>query len=594
MNMKKFFFSFLAFSLCLNLYSRDITYNISEFGIIKNSTQDCSLLFKNAIKMIKANTSRKDKITINFEDGTYNFHASSATEKEYYISNHDQLNPKKVGLALEEWNNLTINGNGANFIFHGRMLPVALVNSKNCTLKNFSIDFVNPNISQVKILNNSNKAGIIVEVAPYVKYRITPDSIFEAYGDNWKIQPQWGIAFEEKTKHLVYNTSDIFIPAKGVFEVSPGILQFPRWKDSRLIPGTVVAMRSWERPTPGIFMDNNKNTFLNNITIHYSEGMGLLAQLCENITLDHFNVSLKGKDDTRYFTSQADATHFSQCKGKILSVNGFYEGMMDDAINVHGTYLKVIKKIDDYTILGKYMHDQAWGFTWGNKGDKVQFVRSKTMDIVKGTNKIAEIISYDKKETKGAKEFLIKFKSPIDKSINMNESYGIENLSWTPKVTFSNNIVRNNRARGALFSTPKKVIVENNFFDHTSGCAILLCGDCNGWYETGACKDVIIRKNRFTNALTNMFQFTNAVISIYPEIPDLENQTTYFHGNKKGAIKIEDNIFETFDIPLLYAKSVNGLIFRNNIIKRNNEYKPFHWNKEEIMLERVINAEIDK
>lgn len=37
------------------------------------------------------------------------------------------------------------------------------------------------------------------------------------------------------------------------------------------------------------------------------------------------------------FTTQADATHFSGCKGKITSCNGLYEGMMDDAINVHGT-----------------------------------------------------------------------------------------------------------------------------------------------------------------------------------------------------------------------------------------------------------------
>ena len=64
--------------------------------------------------------------------------------------------------------------------------------------------------------------------------------------------------------------------------------------------------------------------------------------------------------------------------------------------------------------------------------------------------------------------------------------------------------------------------------DHTSGTAILLCGDCNGWYETGACRDVQIRRNRFVNALTNLFQFTNAVISIYPEIPDLANQQYFF------------------------------------------------------------------
>lgn len=72
---------------------------------------------------------------------------------------------------------------------------------------------------------------------------------------------------------------------------------------------------------------------------------------------------------------------FSGCKGKIVSKNGLYEGMMDDAINVHGTYLKVIKRVDDHTLIGRYMHDQSWGFEWGRPGDDVQFVRSETMEL---------------------------------------------------------------------------------------------------------------------------------------------------------------------------------------------------------------------
>ncbi|MBQ2073108.1 MAG: alpha-1,3-galactosidase B, partial [Bacteroidaceae bacterium] len=153
--------------------------------------------------------------------------------------------------------------------------------------------------------------------------------------------------------------------------------------------------------------------------------------------------------------------------------------------------------------------------------------------------------------------------------------------------------IRNNRARGSLFSTPRQVVCEKNFFDHTSGTAILLCGDCNGWYETGACRDVLIRKNRFLNALTSPFQFTNAVISIYPEIPELDRQKEYFHGGplagNKYAIRITDNVFETFDNPLLYAKSVDGLLFRNNRVIRNNDYPAFHWITQPVTLERVTN-----
>jgi len=177
----------------------------------------------------------------------------------------------------------------------------------------------------------------------------------------------------------------------------------------------------------------------------------------------------------------------------------------------------------------------------------------------------------------------------LDKDVDPeNFNIGIENLTWTPQVEFIGNTIRNNRARGALFSTPKPTLVENNLFDHTSGTAILLCGDSNGWYETGACRNIIIRNNTFINALTSMYQFTNAIISIYPEIPDLENQKKYFH----SGIRIENNKFQTFDKPVLYAKSVDGITFKNNKITTNKQYPAFHKNKDEILFERVIDAEI--
>lgn len=584
--------SLLAFLAVGRLSAQERVYDISKFGLKAGSKQNASPVINKALAKIKTECTNGEQIVLRFPTGRYNFHESGAAVREYYISNHDQTNPKKVGIALEDFKNLTIDGQGSEFVFHGRMIPLSLLRSENCTLKNFSIDFKTPHIAQVQVVENSQEKGITFRVAPWVDYRITKDSIFETYGEGWTARQSIGIAFEEKTKHVVYNTSDVSIPTKGVTEVGPRLLNAPKWKNDRLIPGTVVAMRTWFRPTPGIFLSHDVNTVLYNVKVHYAEGMGLLAQLCDNITLDGFGVCLKGADDPRYFTTQADATHFSGCKGVIISKNGLYEGMMDDAINVHGTYLKVVKRVDDRTLVGRYMHSQTWGFEWGCSGDTVQFVRSETMELIGGENQVTEIRPYDKDQVHGAREFYITFKDAIDPAINEKSGFGIENLTWTPEVLFSGNVVRNNRARGALFSTPKKTVVEDNFFDHTSGTAILLCGDCNGWYETGACRNVIIRKNRFVNALTNMFQFTNAVISIYPEIPNLKEQQKYFHGGPEGGIVIEENEFDTFDAPLLYAKSVDGLIFRNNTVKTNTEYKPFHWNKYRFLLERVTNAKI--
>ena len=586
--------SVLSLSLVLSCttLSAQKVYEISAFGLKANSSKNASPVLQKALAKIKAESKEGEKVILRFPEGRYEFHEKGAAVREYYISNHDQTNPKKVGIALEDMKNLTLDGQGSEFVFHGRMLPVSLLRSENCLLKNFSIDFENPHIAQVKIVENDPQDGIVFEPAPWVDYRIAKDSIFEAYGEGWTMRHSWGIAFDGDTKHLVYNTSDIGCPTKGASEVAPRRIHAPGWKDARLVPGTVVAMRGWGRPTPGIFLSHDVNTTIENVKVHYAEGMGLLAQLCENITLEKFGVCLKGDADPRYFTTQADATHFSGCKGKIVSCNGLYEGMMDDAINVHGTYLKVVKRVDDRTLVGRYMHGQSWGFEWGCPGDEVQFIRSNTMELVGKQNKIISIRPYDKEQTEGAREFLITFQEPVDQVINEQSGFGIENLTWTPEVLFSGNVIRNNRARGSLFSTPRKTIVENNLFDHTSGAAILLCGDCNGWFETGACRHVIIRKNRFVNALTNLFQFTNAVISIYPEIPDLKGQQQYFHGGPEGGIVIEDNEFETFDAPILYAKSVDGLVFRNNTIKLNTEYKPFHPNRNRFWLERVTNVTI--
>ncbi|MDO5607757.1 MAG: right-handed parallel beta-helix repeat-containing protein [Capnocytophaga sp.] len=538
---------------------------------------------------LAAEKNASDSVVIRLEKRDYHFRENGASVKELYISNHDQDNPKKVAFYLENLKNATIDGNGSNFIFHGRMIPIVLKNCENVTLKNFSVDFELPHLRQLEIKEVDAENDIsIAEIYPQGNYSINGGKLV-IEGEGYAYAPFLSMAFDADKK-LTHIRRDVNFNPKEVKELSPNRLQISGWyQNAQTKPGERYVLRTYYRPAPGIVIDYCRDTYLDNVTVHYAEGMGLIAQMSENITLNRFSVALKGESDPRYFTTQADATHFSACKGVIRSENGLYEGMADDAINVHGTYLKVKKRIDNQSVIAVYMHPQAYGFLWGEAGDKVQFIASKTMDLVDAkTYTIKEIKSVDKPTEFGAKEFEITFTEAIPDVISSENSFGIENLTWTPEVIFSNNIIRNNRARGALFSTPKRVICENNVFDHTHGTAILLCGDCNGWYETGACREVIIRNNKFINALTATYQFTNAVISIYPEIPDLEGQTQFFH----SGIVIENNEFEMFDKPILYAKSVDNLIFRNNKITTNNDYEPFHWNTYPFFFERVKNVQI--
>ncbi len=560
-----------------------------DFPIKPNTRENASKAVADLLRQLQARN-HTSPVTIRFPKGRYDFYPDGAFTREYYISNHDQDNPRVVAFALENLKNVTIDGQGSDFIFHGRMIPFALVDCENVELKNMAIDFELPALRQLNVLEvNKEKNEMVAEIFPGGHHRISNNKL-DALGEGYENPLGSAMAFRED-RRMAYIRRDINFNPKTIEEKTPGVLTISGWDQiGQTTPGERLVLRSWHRPTPGIFVSLGRNIALRQVTVHYAEGMGLVVQMSENILLDGFNVALRGPGDPRYFTTQADATHFSAVKGLITSKNGLYEHMADDAINVHGTYLRVTKRVDDHTLHARYMHPQAWGFRWGETGDSVQFVESEKMEVVDGhINTIQSVKAIDKPTEFGAKAFEIVFSGALPREISEAGKYGIENLTWTPEVVFSNNIVRNNRARGALFSTPKKVVCEGNFFDHTHGTAILLCGDCNGWFETGACRQVIIRNNRFVNALTANYQFTNAIISVYPEIPNLKDQEKFFH----SGIVIEHNTFETFDHPILYAKSTDGIVFRNNEIRYNNEFTPFHWNKFMFFFEKVDHVSIE-
>jgi hypothetical protein len=181
--------------------------------------------------------------------------------------------------------------------------------------------------------------------------------------------------------------------------------------------------------------------------------------------------------------------------------------------------------------------------------------------------------------------FIVDFETNLPSEIKVG--YALENLSFTPKVRITNSLFKSCRARGILVSTPKKVLIQNNEF-HSSGSAILIAGDANYWYESGAVTDVSILNNMFMDAcMSSMYQFSEAIISIYPEIPT-QLPDNYFHKN----IKVIGNEFNAFDYPVLYAKSVDGLTFAENTIIRSYLYKPFHYRKFGIDLDGCSDVQI--
>ena len=170
--MKKIFFAVCS-SMLLTLAScgGEKVYYARDFGVVPGTGEDMTQEVAHAIGTINAECAGKPA-TLIFESGEYDFYPDSANVREYYVSNHDQDNPKRVAVALEGVKNLTLKGTGsgdgyANFMMNGRMLPVAMVGCENCKLENIAVDTRVPQITQVEVLENGN-GYITYRIAPYV------------------------------------------------------------------------------------------------------------------------------------------------------------------------------------------------------------------------------------------------------------------------------------------------------------------------------------------------------------------------------------------------------------------------------------------
>ncbi|MBP7274905.1 MAG: NPCBM/NEW2 domain-containing protein [Kiritimatiellae bacterium] len=547
----------------------------SSFGFQPDDPSDQTPALQRALRALR----EAPGSTLRLAKGTYHFHSSGALRKHFHVSNHEQPMWHPVSLPLVDLRNVTIDGQGSLFLFHGIVQPVLIQDSENVILKNIAFDYATPPHSQ-GVITQVDAESYVVEVDSAQFPHEIRNGWFVFKGEGWE-RPDagTGIVFRGSTGEIVAGTGDFTY--KGPLTVlAPGKYRVQRNVAAAGIrTGDVITFRHdlWtSRPHPAFALYRARNVRLDQCPIHASHGMGLLAQRSENIHI-RGGGSHPRAGTGRRFSTNADATHFSNCRGTVIAEGGRYEGMMDDAINVHATCLRIEEVIDPQTIRCRYVHPQAVGFETFLPGESLRFIHARTL-TPRETRTVATV------RKTGIRDVILRLDQPAPEGIGPGDA--VENADWFPEVVFRRNVVRNNRARGALFTTPRPVRVEENLFERVAGSAILLAGDANGWYESGGCSDVLIRGNRFRDNLTSRFQFTEALISIYPEVPDLGKQSAYYHGN----IRVERNIFETFDVPLLFAISAKGISFRGNQITYNQNYPG--WNRPPFEFRRCAGVEI--
>ncbi|WP_111708848.1 right-handed parallel beta-helix repeat-containing protein [Lutibacter citreus] len=531
--------------------------------------------------------SEKPISEIKFEKGTYHFYPDRGLEFYVHISNHND-EVIRTSFPINGFENLTIDGQGSTFIFHGVMIPFFINDSKNITVKNLTVDWAESFHSEGKIVaHDVANHTFDMEISDEYPYEIRNDQLIfvKEYYEHTLGQ---AILFDPKTKAIAFDTEsytglsltgknkvsrnldkisykykiDIRDPENSklrkennlkVEELKPGLVRIYNHKKKLPPIGMILVCKGEQdknRLAPAFRVTHTYGFNGTNVNIHHAGGMGIIAENSGDLILDNFNIT---PSHGRMVSTTADATHFVGCRGKVELKNCTFNNQLDDATNVHGTYQEVVEILNSKTIGVRMGHYQQQGFVIGQPNDNIGFVRlSKSF------------FSYDQNTIKSVQKInsrymLITFNKDLPTDLKVGDL--IENLDGYPDLLVENCTISRNRARGLLLSSPKNTIIRNNYF-HTEMEAILIPVESGHWYESGNGANIVIENNTFQDCQHS--GFNRGVIRF---VTDDDNENIAFNN-----ITISNNKFNQFDNLILELANTDGLKFAGNTITNSGTF----------------------
>lgn len=506
-------------------------------------------------------------VSIRFTPGQYSFYPEKACSEFLSMSNNDS-GERKVAFLIKDMDNVSVTGDGAEFLFHGAIVPFAVKSSSNVSLGGFSIDYDYPWTFEGEVIESDPESNTFtVRVFEDNKYRIEGDRLFFG-GYDWEYPLAENIVFDPKTRRPYYNTAIYehrhWTGELKARELSPGVVEFSGLSAVSVPPvGSIwddKGPMELNRSYPGFAILQSKDVLVRDVHVYRAGSMALIAEFSENITVSGVSTAAR-PGSRRMITISADATHFVDCCGTVTLEGCTFESMLDDATNIHGVYMKVDSLLSPTVFRTSFGHFQQEGNWFAEEGDMLRFVNRKTLRPV-GESELVKMNRISRN--------CYELETGLDlSSIENIRDLAVENVSRGCSVVIRDCKVHYNRARSLLLSTPGDVLVEDCDFSSMMA-GIRICGDANYWYESGCTRNVVIRSNRFADGGLGGGQ-PQAILQIDPVIPEEARGTDFFfHGN----IVFTGNVVETFDRQIVYGLSVENLEITDNVFIDSRSYSP--------------------
>lgn len=168
----------------------------------------------------------------------------------FHISNHDQPLIHPVCVPLADLRNVRVEGNGSLFLFHGKVVPLLVMDSENVSINRLSVDYERSWCTEARVVKTDDRFTEVEIDKKAYPYEIR-NNRFVFQGKGWEEGMGSCMAFEKGTGHIIANTSDI--GWNGHVEPLGGSRLRLSWnlRQKGIKPGDTLVLRNYNRPHPG-------------------------------------------------------------------------------------------------------------------------------------------------------------------------------------------------------------------------------------------------------------------------------------------------------------------------------------------------------
>lgn len=297
---------------------------------------------------------------------------------------------------------------------------------------------------------------------------------------------------------------------------------------------------------------------LKNIDLYRTPSMGaVICPRCSDFTFDHFCMQVR-PGSRELYCSNADGVHIYGLTGYLRFHHCTFNGLGDDALNIHGAAGEISGRLPDGSIQCRRRYYGKEGLfpldgRWCAPGDVLEV--------------------YDR-ATFHHKGFLTVGSFDADGHAILTQTEGeyavgdaLANTAYFASVHLSHCTVKNTRARGFLLQT-HNILVEDCYFFGMSGAGILLSPDIKEWYEVGPSCHTVIRRNVFEKcAFTFRGGMKAAIIvkSCHGAAAGAEDYPAGVHND----MHIVENVFRRTGGSAMYISATDGIEVRGNRFEGN-------------------------